>query len=283
MSLPNAIEGTAYMPAFSPLPENLPTMYDLPSEDPQEPGLPDEFHHYQPQLLRETFRPPGYPQNQLFVGTDINLYYDPTHTRWYKRPDWFAVVGSPRSDQQSDLLLSYVVWQEKLVPYVVVELLSPGTEDEDLGRSLWDTAKPPTKWVVYEQLLKVPYYVVFSRYTLELKVIKRVGNTYRELQLSNKRLWFPEIRLGLGIWEGAFEGYTGKWLRWFDAEGHWLACPAEQLEAERVSLEQERARVEQERARAEQEKTRAEQEKARADKLLAQLQSLGVKPDTGED
>ena len=35
--------------------EILPTMYDLPSEDPKEPGLPDEFHDYQPQLLRETF------------------------------------------------------------------------------------------------------------------------------------------------------------------------------------------------------------------------------------
>lgn len=28
--------------------EPLPTMYDLPSEDPEEPGLPDEFHYYQP-------------------------------------------------------------------------------------------------------------------------------------------------------------------------------------------------------------------------------------------
>jgi hypothetical protein len=35
--------------------EVLPTMYDLPSEDPEEPGLPDEFHDLQPQLLRESF------------------------------------------------------------------------------------------------------------------------------------------------------------------------------------------------------------------------------------
>jgi hypothetical protein len=34
--------------------ETLPTMYDLPSENPEEPGLPDEFHNFQPQLLRET-------------------------------------------------------------------------------------------------------------------------------------------------------------------------------------------------------------------------------------
>ena len=30
-------------PPLSPR-ETLPTMYDLPSEDPEEPGLPDQFH-----------------------------------------------------------------------------------------------------------------------------------------------------------------------------------------------------------------------------------------------
>jgi hypothetical protein len=42
--------------------ETLPNMYDLPSEFPEEPGLPDvrasawrdEFHDLQPQLLRRT-------------------------------------------------------------------------------------------------------------------------------------------------------------------------------------------------------------------------------------
>jgi preprotein translocase subunit SecB len=32
-----------------PAKETLPTMYDLKSEDPEEPGLPDEFHDLQPQ------------------------------------------------------------------------------------------------------------------------------------------------------------------------------------------------------------------------------------------
>ena len=32
----------------------LPTMHDLPSENPLESGLPDEFHGLQPQLLAET-------------------------------------------------------------------------------------------------------------------------------------------------------------------------------------------------------------------------------------
>ena len=52
-----------------PLPpkETLPTMYDLPSEDQEEPGLPDEFHLLQPELLRLTFRPPTYPSDQVFT------------------------------------------------------------------------------------------------------------------------------------------------------------------------------------------------------------------------
>lgn len=45
----------------------LSTRYDLPSEDPDEPGLPDEFQ-----------------------------YYDARHVLWHKRPDWFAVLGVDR-------------------------------------------------------------------------------------------------------------------------------------------------------------------------------------------
>jgi Uma2 family endonuclease len=87
--------------------EVLPTMYDLPSEDPQEPGLPDEFHIFQPQLLRETFLPPNYPEEQVFVASDLNLYYDVRHPLWYKRPDWFAVLDVPRLYEQQELRLSY--------------------------------------------------------------------------------------------------------------------------------------------------------------------------------
>src|SRR5215470_4726836 len=115
--------------------ETLPTMYDLPSEDPKEPGLPDEFHYYQHQLLRDTFVPSQYAPDRVFVGTDINLYYDLRHPRWHKRPDWFAVLGISRFYDERDLRMSYVIWQEQVAPYLVVELLSPGTEPEDLGQT----------------------------------------------------------------------------------------------------------------------------------------------------
>ncbi|MBR8836340.1 MAG: Uma2 family endonuclease [Stigonema ocellatum SAG 48.90 = DSM 106950] len=115
-----------------PLPPEqvLPTMYDLKSEDPQEPGLPDEFHDLQPQLLSWTLRLKNYNPDEFFTGTDLNLYYDAAHPQWHKRPDWFLSVGVPRLYPGGDLRRSYVTWIEGRNPLVVVELLSPGTSKE---------------------------------------------------------------------------------------------------------------------------------------------------------
>jgi hypothetical protein len=57
-------------------------MYDLPSEDSEEPGVPDQFHLWQPRLLDETFRPPTYPPDQVFTASEKWA-----STRiWYKSP-----------------------------------------------------------------------------------------------------------------------------------------------------------------------------------------------------
>ena len=181
------------------LKEHLPTMYDLPSEDPEEPGLPDDFHYHQPQLLRETFRPLNYLPTEFYVASDLNLYYDPQHTQWYKRPDWFAVLGVPSSyGEQHDMRYSYVVWDERVVPFVVVELLSESTKDDDQGKTLYDITQPPPKWEVYEQILKIPYYVIFSRTSGEWQMFELQNKRYQQLDIKNERFWFPKIQLGLG-------------------------------------------------------------------------------------
>ncbi len=252
--------------------KNLPTMYDLPSEDPQEPGLPDEFHDFQPQLLRETFQSSVYPPTEIFIGTDLNLYYDIKHPQWYKRPDWFMVLGVPRALQQSELRWSYVSWQEGLPPYLVVELLSPGTEAEDLGQTLREINQPPTKWEVYEHRLRIPYYVVFDRYTNHFRAFHLVGSRYAELDLPNQRLWIADAQIGLGLWEGTYADAEGTWLRCYDGSGRWIPTLAE-------SGELQRQRAEQERQRADQEHQRAEQERNRAERLAARLRELGIDPE----
>jgi len=255
-----------------PLPprETLPTMYDLPSETPEDSGLPDEFHDLQPQLLSATLRLRHYSKSRFFTGTDLNLYYDVHHPQWYKRPDWFLALGVQRLYEGTDLRSSYVIWQEGVDPFVAVELLSPGTEKEDLGDnadlsetdavitvpapSLQPTSgegetikdKPPRKWEVYEQILRVPYYIVFSRYTDQLRFFKLVGGRYQEQSLDTQqpRIWIPELELGIGIWTGAFEGIERQWLRWYDDRGIWIPTDAE-----------------------------------RADRLAARLRELGEDPD----
>ncbi len=210
-----------------PVSDPLPTMYDLPSEDPEEPGLPDEFHDFQPKLLRETCVPPTYPQSEIFIGADLNLYYDKNHTGWHKRPDWFLCLDVASGTEQKDMRLSYVIWQETVSPFLVVELLSPGTEDEDLGQKVREIGKPPLKWEVYERILRVPYYVVYDRYVNEFRLFQLMPTKYQEMTLQNRRFWFEELQLGLGVWDGVHHGKNGQWLRWYNAAGEWIPTEAE--------------------------------------------------------
>jgi Uma2 family endonuclease len=284
------------LPANPPLPlkQTLPTMYDLPSEDAEEPGLPDEFHDLQPQMLSRTLRLINYSQERVFTGSDLNLYYDVHHTQWYKRPDWFLVVNVPRLYEEKDLRSSYVVWQEGVNPFLVVELLSPGTQKEDLGDYAEETEPmvgetttedastkssasessngqivtevPPRKWDVYERILQVPYYAVFSRYSNRLRGFKLEGGQYQEqiLDLENPRFWIAELNLGLGMWFGEFEGVTRRWLRWYDSQGNWMLTDTE------LAVQQ----AEQERQMKEQERQMKEQERQKRLKLTEKLKSL---------
>jgi hypothetical protein len=124
-------------------------------------------------------------------------------------------------------------------------------EKESLGQTSRDVNAPPTKWEVYEQILCVPYYVVFDRYTNELQAFELMGNRYQKMQLEEKHLWLPEIQLGVGLWSGTYQGIDRQWLRWFDGERNWLLTTVEQ-EA---------------------------QERQKAERLAAKLRELGVDPD----
>ena len=258
--------------------ETLPTMYDLPSEDPEEPGVP-EFHLVQGWLLRYTFWVPNYSAERVFVARNMRLYYDVNHPLWHKRPDWFGVVGVPRLYNGTDMRLSYVVWQEGVNPYIVVELLSPGTENEDLGQTTRAKEKPPTKWEVYERILRVPYYVIFSRYTNELRAYRLMGGKYQELELSSPTIWMPGIELGLGLWQGEYAGVDRLWLRWYDAEGNLILTPEEAAEQQAQAAQQQAEAAQQ---RAEAERQRAEEAEARVQALQQRLQELGIDPNSGE-
>ncbi len=233
----------------------LPTMYDLPSEYPEEPGLPDEFHDLQPQLLSATFRLSDVARDQIFTGTDLNVYYDLQHPLWHKRPDWFAAIGVPRFYDQKELRLSYVIWDEGIAPAVVVELLSPGAEKEDLGQTTASEDQLPTKWEVYERILQTPYYIVYDRYTGSLQGYQLLDGHYQPLAIQNKRISLSQLGISIGLWQGEYEGRIREWLRWLDADNHWIPTPLE------VANQQ------------------MEQAESKAARLAEQLRVMGIDPD----
>ena len=262
-----------------PAREYLPTMYDLPSEVIGDAGTPDEFHLEQAILLKETFVPPAISPAEVFSAVDMNLYYDLRRTDWYKRPDWFGVIGAPRLYEGRDSRLSYVVWQEPAAPLIVVELLSSSTEKEDLGQTLREVNQPPTKWEVYERILRVPYYAVFGRKKDELRVFKLSGLQYAEVTGHEGRVWVPEAELGLGLWHGGFRGQERLWLRWYDADGNWIPTQDERIEQERREKEAALLRETRSSQRVEQAEQRAEQERQRAERLAELLRQMGKDPD----
>jgi hypothetical protein len=154
---------------------------------------------------------------------------------------------------------------------VIVELLSPGTEKEDLGRTSRETDQPPTKWEVYERILRMPYYVMFNRYTDELNVFQNLAEHYEEIAATEPRIWLPELQLGLGLWHGTYRNAERLWLRWYDQNGAWIPTEREQAQ----QAKQQASEAEQRADRAEQRANQAEQ---RAEALAQRLRELGLEP-----
>jgi Uma2 family endonuclease len=219
----------------------LPTMHNLSHEDPTESGLPDEFHGVQPQLLTEVLLSDsmtiaGCPREQVFMAADLNIYYDPKNTNWYKRPDWFLVVGGSRLYRGQTSRSSYVMWDEQVPPVLMVEFISPGTEGEDLGRFALKPpkrayGKPPIKFDVYETILQVPNYIVYDEATMELRYFRLINGAYQPQLLppANPLCWIPEIDLGIGLWRGEYRHNQQTWLRWCDRAGTFFPTDAERL------------------------------------------------------
>jgi hypothetical protein len=121
--------------------------------------------------------------------------------------------------------------------------------------------KPPSKWEVYEKILRIPYYVIFSRSSDRMRVFTLQKDIYVEQDLTESKIWMSEIELGIGLWQGKYKGVNRLWLRFYDANGDWILTDTEQadLRAEQANLE----------------KNLAEQ---RAEYLAQRLRELGIEP-----
>ncbi|WP_310486625.1 Uma2 family endonuclease [Chamaesiphon sp. VAR_69_metabat_338] len=268
----------------SELPRYLPSAEELPCSD--DTPVDSELQELIPGLLKSILLILWAQRMDWFFGIDMAVYFDPDLPPIV--PDGFLSLGVERFYDE-ELRPSYVLWDESIVPSIVLEVVS-ATYRQEYTTKLDRYAK-----------LGVLYYVIYNsrrRRKPKLEIYKLVNGNY-QLQTGNP-LWMPEIGLGIGYERGDYGGVTRDWLYWYDEDNQRYPTPPEwvKLEQQRVLLEiaktnqsraeSEQARAESEQARAESEQARAESEQAkaeservqmRAERLAAKLRDLGIDPD----
>ncbi len=171
-----------------------------------------------------------------------------------KAPDWAYVpaIQVPREDVKR----SYTPQLQGQFPALVMEFLS----DTEGGEYSIKPTYPPGKWFFYEQILRVPDYVIFEpdSGTLEVYHLNDAGQYKIQSPDDQQRYWIEALNLFLGIWQGSRENRTGYWLRWWTDQEEMLLWGTEKVE---------------------QELQRAEQELQRAERLAAQLRAAGIEPE----
>ena len=92
-----------------------------------------------------------------------------------------------------------------------------------------------------------------------MRVFALQKDIYVEQDLTEAKIWMPEIELGIGLWQSKYKGVDRLWLRFYVANGNWILTDAQQadLRAEQANLE----------------KNLAEQ---RAEYLAQRLRELGI-------
>ena len=214
----------------------LPSAEDLPDSD--DTPVDNELQDLIPGLLKAILAWLWASRMDWFFGVDMGVYYDPDKPAIV--PDGFLSLGLERIFDE-DLRLSYVLWEENVVPILVLEVVSHKRRGEY-----------SSKKKLYAEL-EVLYYVVYNprrRKKPPLEVYHLVNGEY--VLLRGNPVWLPEIGLGIGRERGTYQGITREWLYWYDEESVRFLTPEERA----IAAEQ------------------------RVHILEEQLRSLGVNPDS---
>ena len=150
---------------------------------------------------------------------------------------------------------SYFVWGFGKPPDLVVETVS-NQKGKEVGRKRQRYAE-----------LRVGYYVIHD------PLHQVMGEDLRIYRLSDggyerqESAWFPELRLGLTLWDGVYEAVWSRWLRWRDEHGTMIPTGAE--------------RADEEHRRADHAEQLLAEERQRAERLAAMLRRSGIDPEQG--
>ena len=247
------------------LPPPFPDHTQLPEEDGT--FVKNFQEHPQSVILSDSIEPvlaERHPDGQYAIGQDCGIFWRETEPpdKGAEAPDWFYIPNVP-PNLDGEIRRFYVLWREFLAPLIALEFASgDGSEERDktpLSRANLEQGKRPGKFWVYEQIIRIPYYGVYTIQTGRLEVYNLVNGSYRKMA-ANERGHYAIEPLGveLGLWGGSYQNQTQLWLRWWDRQGNLLLTGWEQTEIERARTEQERQRADGAQEQAERERQRAD-------------------------
>ncbi|NER23995.1 MAG: Uma2 family endonuclease [Symploca sp. SIO1C2] len=234
----------------------LPSAEDLPDSD--DTPVDNELQNLISGLLKAILALIWPDRMDWFFGVDMGIYYDPDEAAIV--PDGFLSIGVPRIID-SDLRLSYVLWEEKEVPSLVLEVVSQ-TRRGEYTQKKQDYAQ-----------LGILYYAIYNplrKRKPRLEVYQLEAGEYQLLE--GEPVWLANINLGIGREEGTYQGVTREWLYWYDEQGKRYLTPEET-----ISDTQQQLQCAENRAIAAEEQL--EQESQRAKRLAQLLREAGVDPD----
>ena len=192
----------------------LPSAEDLPDSD--DTPVDNELQDLIPSLLKAILALIWANRMDWFFGIDMGIHYDLEQPAIV--PDGFLSLGVERVFDEN-LRLSYVIWEEKRIPILMLEVVSQTRRGEYT-----------TKKKQYAEL-KVLYYVVYNplrRRKPPLEVYRLIDGEY-VLQRGNP-VWLEEIGLAIGYERGTYQGITREWLYWYDEQGQRLPTPEERIQ-----------------------------------------------------
>ncbi len=237
----------------------------FPTNLPETDGEPmdSDWHRLAMNFLIEILRYHFRERHDFFVGGNMFIYFSAAQVRNrdYRGPDVFFVWDvDGRKDRPY-----WAVWEEDgRYPNVIIELLSPSTEQEDRT----------TKKTIYEKIFRTPEYFLYDPDTRRLEGFHFTNGDYEPMEPDKRGwLWSQQLELNLGTWEGSFQEANRTWLRFFDVDGKLIL----------IGREDQQQRADGEKQRADEEKQRADREKLRADEAEAALARLQARLEKLDD
>ena len=178
-----------------------------------------------------------------YVSGNICLYYEQGNPRKMISPDALLCRAQSKTEKRV-----YLAWEDNAQLDLVMEFSSFSTKREDHHK----------KKQLYEQVLKVPYYVIFDPHAVYLHVFALMEGRYQLLETDeNSCCPLPDLNLQIAI-ENAHS------LRLFDTAGNPILASDEQALKEKEDALQEKETALQEKKTALQEKQDALKEKETA-------------------